>query len=532
MSKKHRFRKSNQKLNTQVNKAQMAISADSYLSSTSLPQNDPNKNRRGLQVYYFSQLQNIAGMDKQGNFITGTVDRPLFTLTVEDRVDIFKRCSDVFGIVTTRMNKISSLDWNIVKKSKVEDRLAEQLKNYNQLFLEYHDPNNLAYMTFCRQLWQMANKVLFDIKPDFSNFQGSLLRWKRNLKNRNQDQSQEIEDWLHRPNAQDTFQDYIKKYVFDLMIHGAFSPYKEYVDGKLENIYALPGGSVYPLMSRYASAGRAFVQMIQGQDAKIYFEDELSFSVYVPNSGCCYGNLPLEALVNKVAESLLWDQLCAERADGTRPPEKAVVFGGQMPFGELTNAENYQIPLPAEEQKRIETVLNEPRKNAIRTLTGTGTPMILDLSKTDTFQQQQERQRVIRESVALVFNMTNAEANLTGSDSTSGRATSESQERIEREKGIYPIVQIIENDFNFNILPFRFGSDFLLEFKTGLSDKEQIDIESAKMQTGTYSVNEIRGLRGDDPVNGEEFDKPAGQVTKQQPDGSEKSPFSVQNLEQ
>jgi hypothetical protein len=85
------------------------------------------------------------------------------------------------------------------------------------------------------------------------------------------------------------------------------------------------------------------------------------------------------------------------------------------------------MPVNKNEQKRVETVINEARKGAIRTLTGIGKPLVLDVSRSDTMQTQIERQRQIREEVALVYNMSNMEVNLTGSEDTSGRAVSESQ---------------------------------------------------------------------------------------------------------
>lgn len=269
--------------------------------------------------------------------------------------------------------------------------------------------------------------------------------------------------------------------------------------------------------------------MIQGMNGKVYFEDELSYCNYIPSTGMSYGHVPLEALVNKIAESLLFDQLMAERADGTKPPEKAVIFGGKLPFGEFTTEEQYTVPIPAEEQKRIETSLNEPRKNAIRTLTGTGTPLVLDLSKADTIEYQEERQELILKHAALVFGISNDEVNLSGSDNTSGRSTSESQERIDREKGIYPAIQVIEGLLNTEILPLRWGHDFKFTYKEGLSDAERLDIETKKVESQTYSINQVRLERGDDPFEGEQYDLPSGQ-TKQSPDGSDNNPLSVKTL--
>ena len=164
----------------------------------------------------------------------------------------------------------------------------------------------------------------------------------------------------------------------------------------------------------------------------------------------------------------------------------------------------------------------------MRVLTGYGTPAILDLSKSEVFAAQSERQRFIRESVAFVYGATNMEVNLSGSDQTSGRSTSEAQADIEREKGIWPLVKDIENDLNFQILPLRFGSGYMFQYKSGLSDKEQAELDQQMMATGTYSVNEVRLKRGDEP-GGAEYDK-IGQGQAQQPDGSAASPFNMRTM--
>jgi phage portal protein BeeE len=517
---------------TTVHKAENAVTSDMLVNPSVQNHylNNTEDNRRGYNIYYFSELQGITGHIKNGQMMSGTVERPLFGLSIEDRLDIFKRCDIIFGIVTSRMNKISALEWQIENKSKIEDRIVDGLKRNYQIYKEYAGSMNIADAVIRMKMFQAAQRELPDLKMDMSNFQTALLRWRKDIKNETTDKCEEITDWLNEPNIEDTFANFVKKWVFDLMIHGAFCSYKEFVDARLENMYGLPGGSVTPLKGKYVGGGRAYLQMIQGMNGKIYFEDEISYCNYIPSTGISYGHVPLEALVNKIAESLLFDQLMAERADGTKPPEKAVIFGGKLPFGEFTTEEQYSVPIPAEEQKRIETSLNEPRKNAIRTLTGTGTPLVLDLSKADTIAYQEERQELILKHAALVFGTTNDEVNLTGSDNTSGRSTSESQERIGREKGIYPLMQIIEGTLNTEMLPLRYGHNFKFSYKEGLSDDERLDIETKKIESQSYSINEVRLERGDDPFDGEQFDVPTGQQ-KQSPDGSEKNPMNVKALD-
>ena len=504
----------------------MLAFSTSMLSELGLPRFKEELNKRGVNVYTMSEVVGVTGRDRKGNVLYGTVEVPLFGLSVYDRVAIAQRCDAVFGVVSGRASRISALEWSVVRESKEEDRLEAKMKMLKQVFDEYAGQS--AKEIIARgMVVRTLHAKLPDLLPDLSNFDGALLRWRKRIQMRNEDESTRIEDWFHEPNSEDDWEDFLKKWVVDLMVHGADAIYKEEVEGKLENLYHLPGGSVVPIRERFVGPLRMYVQAMPGMDSKMYFGDEITWSTYMPNSGIGYGLIPLEALVNKVAETLFFDQRAAEMADGTVPPEKVAVFGENSPFGDLTGEESLEVPIDEAEQSRLEILLNEPRKGAIRVLSGRGTPAILDLTRSDTFSYQSDRQRFVRESVGFVYCVSNVEMNLTGSDDTSGRSTSESQERIEKEKGIYPLVKTIENKVNREFLPLRWGSGYLFEFKSGLTDEQQATLDKLMMDTGTYAPNEIRVKRGDQPW-GPEFDKPP--TSPGTPDGSQTNPISFRDV--
>lgn len=491
-----------------------ALNSEEMLTAAQSSYLNREMTKRGINVYTATETWPVSGYGKakpgeKAQLIHGEVEQPLFGLTIEERVNLFRVCSPVFGIVLARMNRIAALAWDIKRASKIEDRLESRMKMAAQVFKESDDPLNWQHISARVAALRMIKEQLWDIKPDLSNFQTAMLRWRKRIRENSEDREQEIKDWLEHPNAQDTYDDFIKKSVQDAMVHGSWSWYKQEVGGELENIYVLPGGTVMPFRPRYVSSMSAFIQIIPAVEAKVYFKDEIVYKSYVPSSAMAYGMIPLECLVNKLAEVLFFDQASAMRADGTAPPEKVALFGETSPFGDLTGMpDDFKMPLDASEQARLETVLNEPRKNAIRVLSGYGQPAVLDLSKADTFQHQSERQAKIREEVALVFNMSNNEVNLTGSDDTSGRSTSESQERIEREKGIYPIVRMIESALNNEVLAWRFGTDYHIDYQTGLSDAEELEMDTKKVQSKLYAINEIRMARGEEPFPDKKYDLP------------------------
>jgi len=505
--------------------AYMAVTAEQIVSSL---RRKPG--HRGLSVYHISELMRVTGRWKEGQIITGTYQRPVFSLDPMERVQIFQSCSAVMGIVTSRMNRIAALEWTVVPESKVEDRVAAAMKDWKEIAKEYEGVADRRAMVtralFMRQLIMQLPELL----PDLSNFNSALYRWKRRIKERHEDRSTEIEDWLQQPNQRDNFGTFQKKSVFDLLVQGSVSVYKEARDKRLENFYMLPGGTVVPMKGRYVGSAELYAQVVPAaQEVQIYGPDELTYITYIPSSAQDYGFVPLDALINKLAESMMFDRLSAEQADGTKPPELLVIFSEKAPFGDLD--QNLDVPLDEKEQKRIETLVNEVRKGAVKVLSGLGStePKVVNLTKSDTFPYYTGRQQQIKEDIALVFNMSNLEMNLTGSADTSGRATSESEERIDRSRGIFPVMKLHEDFFNYEIIPFRFGTGYRMQYKSGLSEFEEIKLNSERARSGLYGVNQIRtDFLGEDPFPDEKYDRPGEAQQPQAPAGTEEEPIFTQ----
>jgi hypothetical protein len=466
---------------------------------------------RGIQIYTMSQLMGITGNAKGGERIHGRHEQPLFYLSIEERINIYRLCAPVFAVVTSRMNRIAGLDWHVNFDKDYEDKTYEALKTYAQIYNEYLSSTKLEHLVVKSRMLQEIKKHLPDVLDDMSNFQTALSRWRRRIQTQNSDNANEVASWLKQPNIEDKFEDFVKKMIFDLMIHGAFSVYKENLNGMMENIYALPGGTVLPLKNIYAGGVQGFVQVITGFQPQIFFANELAYTNYIPSTARNYGFIPLEALINKIAETLMFDKLMAEQADGTKMPEKMVIVSNPSPFGSEQN--DYKVPLDVDEQHRVEKKINTPIKGAIMTFTG-NTATVVDLTRENTMAAQMTRQKDIREEVGMVFQATPMEMSLDGSENTSGRSTSETQESIFRSSGILPIIKIIEAFFEQDILPFKFGTGFKLEFNIEKSEREKMEALQAKMNTGLFSVNEVRvDDLNLDPYSDPKYDFPQGGQT-------------------
>lgn len=493
---------------------------------------------RGVNIYTLSDLLQVVGESRDGRQIGGQIQQNLFSLSLDERVQIYRKCAPVYGLVTGRANRIAGLKWKIRNVTKEQDRSEAFLKMAAEVFREWNSPTNVKHAFVRLRARAFIRRYLPDVLDDMSNFNASLLRWKRRSKMTTEDECTRVEDWIANPNNKRTFKEFTVESIVDLCVHGAAAWFKSRdARGKIANVDNLPGGTVLPFRSAFVGGSSAFAQIINGVPPKIYFRDEVTFLTYAANSALSYGTVPLEALVNRIAEFLLFEEQAAMKADGTSAPEKLIVMNEMFPYGDEDVQRDLNVPLSREEQSRIETLVNEPRRNAIRVLTGhggaQGQPAVVDLSRADTFAAQSEREEKTLRTVAIVFNASNVEINLTGSDNTSGRETSENQQESDQAKGWLPLAVGYEEKWNREILPETvYGPDYEMDIDKGLSEKEQVALEQAKMQTGTYATNQVREDRDDEPWPEPEYDRPpSGAQKAPAPDGSKGNPLSVVGME-
>lgn len=479
---------------------------------------------RGLSIYTLSDLISVSAKDKNDKIQNVNYEAQWSSLDPLTALSIYQRCAPVFAVVSKRANAISALEWHIEPATKQEDKIVEGLKNAREIMMEYNQDD---YFSLGKRIkcFQDIKHYLPDCFPDLSNFNSSLNRWYKQVRSARQDRCKEIEEFFYQPNPQTLWPDFIKSFVVDLHIQGRVAIYKE-ASGTAEhdrvtNLYVMPGGTVVPIKGRHIGEMHGYVQMVDTVDMPIlFFQDEICFATYMPNSALNYGMNPLDALINLVSENLLFNALAASMADGTKPPEKAIVFGDKNPNIDIESALNGALddPIDRQEQRRIESKLNKMKREAgIALITGQGTPIVLDLSRADTFPTQMARQDQINKYVAMVYGATQAEVNETGSDGTSGRSVSETQERSENAKGVRPVIRNIEEIFTRKIIPFRFGFGYEMVFVSSRSDEEQVALAKSKKDSGIFSVNEIRVKDfNEDPIEDPAFDLPQGQTTEQQ----------------
>jgi hypothetical protein len=222
---------------------------------------------------------------------------------------------------------------------------------------------DIKYLFVKAKIAEKVAEELPDVLPDLSNFDNSLLRWKKRISFVHTSKGDEIKEFLLEPMDGVSWDSYIKSVVYNLMIHGAESTYKQCDKDtkKVQMFDSLPGGTVFKLKAPYFSSVCAYVQIVYGYEPQIFYNDEIVWMEYLKTSVQGQPIIPLECLITNVAEHLLFNERMASQADGTAPPEKLVIITQNEGLsGDFDKP--IEIPMVKEEQDRIETKLNQPKK--------------------------------------------------------------------------------------------------------------------------------------------------------------------------
>lgn len=486
----------------------------------------PDNKRRGAYFYESSAIQNVTGRDKNGSLINVPTPYPQFYLTVQQRCDFARLSSPVFIVLSTRMNKISNKDFEIVRMKDEEEEVIEYLKGCYQIYKEREMYNDMKSIVMKVKAVGMISKYIEDILPDMSNFSTALLRWRKSVQHTQLSEAERIKEWLMQPNQGVTWEDFTKKYVADCLIHGACAVYKQKgADGLLDNFDTLASGSVYRAIPQYFTTYNAYVQRTSRGEAIIYHKDEISYSQYLPVGWMGGSMIPLECIIAMVSNQLLADRLMADQADGTRPPEKIVVVTNQMPNLDKTE----ELPMNTSDQKRIEEKVSRPKKYPVITLTGNDAK-ILDIGIKDAAGNSLERQVDIRKVTASVFGLSNMEMNLTGSADVSGRETGKEQGEIDRGRGEYPIQANLARAMTYDIIPGKFGTGWKMQYPETKNELEKEQLDALRLQNGKVSKNDLREEDGRAPWEDDRYNQPDDAAGQGDPNGSIVNPLNMRQL--
>lgn len=460
-------------------------------------------NGQGYAVLSAYDLMQIAAKDKDGNSRTFDIPSQYDYVDSATAITIYSKCDTLFSVVNKTAKTISSISkFKVKHKGKEFDNLERMLRDNKDIFLEnlnsalaILDKDNThkwkhfyaASEALARLITELP-ELIFDWQTgQFVNFEKAMLRLSRKYKVALSHSIAEIENFIFAPNPYLTWREFIETIVQDFMLHRGIA-----VQVLNDNLYILPGGTIYPVKGKYIGDEAGYVQFIPGGEQPLFFNyNDIIYAQYLPNSIVGIGMSPLDVLVDLIASQLMIDDFMSEYSNKETPPEKLLVFGkdATADFSAITNDD----PMNKDEQKRIETILNRSkRENAIKILSGYGQPFLLDLSRENVMGQFIQWREVVDRSIARVYGLSNLEVNLTAPSGTSGRSVAEVLERQDNSKAHRPMIVAIEDLFSQRIIPAKYGFDYYLESDENISESEKIDIATKKANSGLFTKNEIR----------------------------------------
>ncbi len=455
---------------------------------------DPEKKPRGIDRPINWGYIGMTGRDFQGNVVSEDLAYPRFLLLPEQRLEIYKKQSAVFSVISNRAGKIGGLEFKVVTKRADEDRQIQYMRMAKQIrdeYLAYDGDDFLTYRMSAKALEMELHKQLPTLLPDLSNFDRALIRWRTMSSIRSSVSTSEIEDRLAKPNKKEGWEDFIKKYVVDFLLHGSAALFKKFESHLVESLHILPGGTVYPVSHPTVNNDDTYIQFVVGIEPQVMTGYELCVDNYLPNSMTQFGMVPLDALVVEVSTLMLSAGYQAGRADGSTLPSKVVLFGSGPGIDEIGEARVDNVMDP-QRKKRFESQIQQMIKGGILAITGVGTPHVLDLSQDSMSDFVIEYSKELKKMIGLAFGASAMEMNETGSDSTSGRSTSESEERIDMSRAIYPMVKSIESTMTRGVLPQMGGENCLFQLQTGSTEREEMQRLKEMFESGLHTPNEIR----------------------------------------
>ena len=482
-----------------------------------------NQNPRGNMIYQYQQTTPIVGIDKQGKFVGADIEFPIYRVTIQQRIEFVKMCSPLHALISGRMQKIASTNYKVVPIKDVEDREADKMKALYQIYKEFEkidvqgiDLNSSPLLKYV-QMRNNAKEKLMDklpeLLPDMSNFMGALMRWKRAIQNVNVDRGEEIQEWLDQPKNGVSFADMIKKATFDLHTHGAVALFKQADPDtrRLLSFDTLPGGSVYRIKNKHFSQANAYIQIVQGLTNQYFCPDEVAYMEYMPCSSQSFPIVSIESIINKLISYLLYDGEMALQADGTRPPEKILAVARKS----VSEFADYDAPpqhsMDKGDQKRLEAKVNEPHRYPVIVVDVKGDVLeVIDIGKENILTLLDTRQDKIIQDIARIFNAMPFELGLSGTEFTSGRENSEAQLEHAYGKGVSPILSLFEDKFTKDILPYRYGYGYKIEFDKSENDLDEVELDAKRLDNGEITINELRQEKSKDIFDGAEFDRPRG----------------------
>jgi len=139
--------------------------------------NPQDRRKRGASVYHLSQTIGLNAVDKDGKLQQVSYNKPLFSLTLQERIDIAKYSAMIFGVVSNRMARIGSLDWTVKAADQILDEDIDLFEDLAAIYREWDGMQSPKAITMKQIILGRLLPAMPDLRPDLENFRPALSRY-------------------------------------------------------------------------------------------------------------------------------------------------------------------------------------------------------------------------------------------------------------------------------------------------------------------------------------------------------------------
>lgn len=232
--------------------------------------------------------------------------------------------------------------------------------------------------------------------------------------------------------------------------------------------------------------------------------DEIMYYQVNPSSRSPYGIANLEVI------EFIVDYMIDSAMAQSKYWKNGMFIGGQIDLPDIKELDELK-----RQQAYYEAKLRGPRKMGKWLITGGGAT-VKSIPFTPQQMQWVESQKWFAKIIFGIYKIAPSELGFTDEIN---RATGIQQMEINKSKAIRPVLTLIEDMVNRQIIWKHFSKDIKFEYVMELSidDKgKQTEIDTKRLDKGLDSVNELRDRDGLDKWENEKWDKPTGDEEEQQ----------------
>lgn len=339
-----------------------------------------------------------------------------------------------------------------------------------------------------------------------------------------------IEDFIYqcgftKDHSRDNFDTFIRKTVRDSLICDQMNfEITRDSQGKLNAFYAVDAQTIKPVSDDDREDDTAFVQVVAGKVVASFTDREMAFAVRNPRTDVNlqpYGLSEIELIVRQLTSYMEAEEY-----------NMRFFKQGGMTKGILNIKED---PSGLGNRNTLESFKRQWRTQVTGQKGAWKIPVFQLPGELEFINIQQSGGEMVFEKwvnyliniATAVYKIDPAEINFPNNGGVGGKGSSlfsgeEGKYNQSKDKGLYPLLQFIENTINKYIVS-EFSDDYVFVFE-GVNEKSEeakLDIDKKRVET-FMTVNEIRAERGLEPIEGGDIvENPYFMQSKMQSGGGE-----------